>query len=545
MSQTGEVMKKIKARIESIYKCPYAESVMVLLVLGIGIFIRAYHFGTTPIGIHQDEAMGAVDAKALLDYGTDRFGMRYPVHFTAWGNSQMSVLLSYCMIPFIKLFGFSISTIRMPLLIISCIGLFAIYMLGKKAGGIKVGIAFLLLMVVCPWHYMQSRWSIDCNMFPHMFLFGVCFLLAGLRKKAYLYMSMVFFALCSYCYGIANYSVPLFLAFMAAFLFWQGKVKWKEITLCFIIYFVVALPEFLTMLINMFGVESIETPFFTIPYFRESERANDILFMNFSWKQLWINIQRTIAVVWCKGDTSVVNAIESVGPIYNVTVVFFVIGFGVLIGKCKEKNTLEKRIPYIAIFAWFIMGIWVGIATNGVTIHRINIIFYPVMMIAGIGIVWCIEKCRLLIVPIAGVYTFLALIFAVKYFGEWANISRIYYYETYLNALEYAETLNCDYYYITPDPQGIGENKVGEILTLFSHEIDALYYQGRSNVQNGEELLPFEDRYRFEDVTAQIVNANTGKDVVYVVQAEELSLFSEEEYTIDSFYDIYYVIEKR
>ena len=58
--------------------------IVVILLFG-GIFIRAFHFGISPVGIHQDEAMAAVDALALSKYGTDRFGMPYPVHFTAWG----------------------------------------------------------------------------------------------------------------------------------------------------------------------------------------------------------------------------------------------------------------------------------------------------------------------------------------------------------------------------------------------------------------------------------------------------------------------------
>ena len=89
------------------WKDPKVEIALVALLLLGGIFIRAYHFGMIPIGVHQDEAMAAVDAKALADYGTDRFGMRYPVHFTAWIGGQMSVLLSYCMVPFIKILGFS------------------------------------------------------------------------------------------------------------------------------------------------------------------------------------------------------------------------------------------------------------------------------------------------------------------------------------------------------------------------------------------------------------------------------------------------------
>lgn len=73
----------------------------ILMLLALGL--RLWQFGSVPGGFNQDGAMGAVDAKALADYGTDRFGMKWPVHFTVWGYSQMSVLLSYLMIPFIKI----------------------------------------------------------------------------------------------------------------------------------------------------------------------------------------------------------------------------------------------------------------------------------------------------------------------------------------------------------------------------------------------------------------------------------------------------------
>lgn len=142
------------------------ELLLVALLLLAAIVIRAYHFGAPPIGVHQDEAMAAVDAKALADYGTDRYGMRYPVHFTAWRTSQMSVLLSYCMIPFIKLLGFSTVSTRLPMLVISCLGLLALYLFGRQLAGKWTGMIVLILGTISPWHYMQSRWSFDCNLFP-------------------------------------------------------------------------------------------------------------------------------------------------------------------------------------------------------------------------------------------------------------------------------------------------------------------------------------------------------------------------------------------
>lgn len=71
-------------------------------ILALAVILRCIRFATVPDGINQDEAMGAVDAWALSKYGTDRYGTFLPVHFTAWRYSQMSVLLAYCMVPFIK-----------------------------------------------------------------------------------------------------------------------------------------------------------------------------------------------------------------------------------------------------------------------------------------------------------------------------------------------------------------------------------------------------------------------------------------------------------
>ena len=91
-------------------------------ILLFAVIVRCIGFGFIPGGINQDEAMGAMDAWALSLYGTDRYGVRFPVHFGAWQIGQMSVLLAYCMIPFIKLLGFNIMAVRLPSLFISCIG---------------------------------------------------------------------------------------------------------------------------------------------------------------------------------------------------------------------------------------------------------------------------------------------------------------------------------------------------------------------------------------------------------------------------------------
>ena len=542
-TQTITGNKRIKALLES----RKTEIFLVAVILLAAIFVRAYHFGAPPIGVHQDEAMAAVDAKALAEYGTDRYGMRYPVHFTAWISGQMSVLLSYCMIPFIKILGFSTVSIRLPMLIASCVGLLALYFFGRQLAGKWAGLIVLILGTISPWHYMQSRWSFDCNLFPHVFLIAVIFLIAGFRKKPFLYVSMIFFGLCSYAYGIADYSVPVFLLFIGIYLLRQQVVNWKELTVCIVLYVVIVLPEFLSMLLTVLGKPGIETPLFTIPTFLSSNRGNDILFANFSWQQLWDNIVATITTTWWSGDKSSTNTMVKFGPIYYVTDLFFIIGMISIIMKIRKMEK-TKRYPYVVLLGWLGMSLWAGIITKNVTINRINIIFYPVIVISGIGITWCIRKIHLLCVPIAAMYGALALLMAQMYFGSWAEISRTYYYDPYLQALEYAKTIDCDKYYIYPDPQGIDAGaRLGEILTMYTHQIDAHYYQGISNVQDGEELLPYQERYHYEYATAEIIAENeaSGERVVYIVGPGEVDLFDTEKYEITSIYNRFYVVEER
>ncbi|MGL6041193.1 MAG: hypothetical protein ACRC01_08330, partial [Deefgea sp.] len=153
-----------------------AQRMCFYLILLLGLTVRIWDFGAIPAGFNQDGAMAAVDAKALADYGTDRFGMKWPVHFTAWGYGQMSVLLSYMMVPFIEFFGFGVISARIPVLILSVCGMLAAYGFVRNTFDRVTALIVFFLIAINPWHIMQSRWALDCNLFPHFFIIGCYFL---------------------------------------------------------------------------------------------------------------------------------------------------------------------------------------------------------------------------------------------------------------------------------------------------------------------------------------------------------------------------------
>ena len=119
--------------------------IVFLFAILLAILVRTYLFGVVPGGMNQDGAMAAVDAKALADYGTDRFGMKYPVHLTAWGFGQMSALLSYLMVPAIRIWGLSVFSARLPMLLVSLASLGLMYLFVKDSAGERLAFVVFLL----------------------------------------------------------------------------------------------------------------------------------------------------------------------------------------------------------------------------------------------------------------------------------------------------------------------------------------------------------------------------------------------------------------
>lgn len=501
------------------------------LILLLGIAVRIFRFGQIPCGINQDEAMAAMDAKALLSYGTDRLGMKLPVHFTAWGWAQMSVLLSYLMVPCIALFGFTTVAVRLPMLLISIAGMVFFYLLVKEILGEKTALLLFFLTAINPWHILQSRWSLDCNLFPHLFVIGAYLLLTGIKKRSRLFLSMVFFGLCLYCYGVSVYSVPLFLFVLALYLWRTGQVPLYQIFLAGVLFGLVALPELLTMFLNLVGLPSIETPLFTIPYFSGTVRSKDILLTSFSIRQLFINLFYTLKAALLQTPDLFHNTIPAFGTMYHFSILFLPFGIYRLFTSFKKETDasadLTVRTSLLLLAAWFFMGVWVGLITKEVNVNRINIIHYPCILLTALGILTAAERFPKLYRPVLTVFGLLFLLFIGTYFTSYAAQSREEYHEDYLEAMRAADSLPIDYLYISTDehPQTM------EILLQYALQTDALYYQQKTCLNNGKEYLPYSERYRFCYLAGDTLDWEQPR-TAYLVTEQEWQHLNDTLYTI-------------
>lgn len=509
--------------------------ILFILAVFTAMFIRIWKFGQVPGGFNQDGAMAAVDAKALAEYGTDRFGMRFPVHLTAWGIGQMSALLSYLMIPFIKVFGLVPWAVRLPSLLLSFAGLACLYGFARDVFGKEVGLLVFWFGAINPWHILQSRWALDCNLYAHFFLFGVFFLNRAVekeRRRGYLCLSMVMFGLCMYCYGISIYTMPVFLIAACVYLLAVKKISYADALLSAAVWLFVAWPFIAVMAINFFRWETVETPFFTLPFFPESVRSNDILFFSSNkLSQLVENFKSLLGITIMQKKDLPWNDVRNFGTMYLFSMPFAVLGLGGLFYEFRKK----AGAVLLAIFLG--TGVWCGLTTNAVNVNRLNIIYYPIIVLAGIGIY---DVLRMISLPrlkyaVAAAYGVMFLLFAREYFTGFAVDVSAQFEENLGDALSFLKESGAEKIYITAT-----NRKVSEILTLFWCDIDAEYFQG---VRTPEGQLPYSEKYQFHEPGELTVD--TAENADYLIVPGELELFDDSLYIWEQFGGYYVVTKKR
>lgn len=518
---------------------PKTYGILLTVIALFGIGIRLWQFGIVPGGFNQDGAMAAVDGKALAEYGTDRFGTFMPAHLYAWGYGQMSSLLSYMIALFTKLFGFSPIIARLPLLIASVFGGVFFYLFMQDSFGKNTALVAAFFVAINPWHIMQSRWALDCNLLPHFFMGGLYFLNRGLMgKKIHIYISMIFFALCMYCYGIAIYTIPPFLLAICIYYAVKKKIGLKDILVSAGIYFLIAWPFILTMMVNYFGWETISLPFVTIQLFSGSVRAGDILlFSDNIPQQFFDNIKAMLNTTILQKKDLPWNDIAGYGTMYIFSIPFMVAGIAEFV---RTKGDAHKSLALFALLT----GVWAGLLTNNVNVNRINIVYYGMMMFIVLGIVFVMRYVKS--VKIAGViaYSLAGVLFISTYFGTYADSIKNQFYYGFVEALEKAKEADTELLYITADMQGEGYKQVSEIMTLFYDQTDAVYFQGKTNTSNGKTYLPYGERFHYLSMDDQVVEESRNLDVAYVVLDSDVSLFNAEEYDIDQYGRFCAVIKK-
>ena len=437
----------IITRKEIAMKIKNKKVILFWICIIVGIAVRIYQFPVAINELNTDEIMTIINAKAIADTGKDMGGISFPVYLHGWGGQ--SVVLLYLMALSIKILGYTLFAIRLPMLLVSILALFVFYDLCKKiCKNQNIALIALGLVAICPWQILQSIWALDCNMFPHFLLFAMDLLYTGIdqQKRSKLYLSMILFAVCLYCYGVAIYFVPIFLLVFSIYLLKIKRIKLKEILISAVIFLVFSMPIITMFAINVLHIDkSIQIGMITIPYYESLQRTKDMLFFSPEpMHQLTNNLLSTAWVVFAQTDGAEWNSSKLFGTTYHITMLFAIIGIVTLV---KRSIKYKENIHSVMILLWIGVSLLTGFLVNQANINRLNTIWYVLLISAAFGIYAIYEKIKYkktYITFMSVLYTALFIIFAVYFHSNYVQVvaqsgcfSRGFYQSlNYANALE-------------------------------------------------------------------------------------------------------------
>lgn len=458
-------------------------------------------------------------------------GNKLPAFLVAWGGGQ-NALLSYLMIPFIKVLGLNLLSVRLPMAILGCISLVIMYLLLRKISNNKLAIIGLAFFAICPWHIMKSRWGLESNLFPDLILIFTYLLIKGIedKNKILYYLSFAIAGISAYSYGTSYYFLPVFLIPLLIILIKNKKVTIKQAIISISIVAIVSLPIILYVIINTFGLEQINLPFVTIPKLEVNRyKVLTSMFSGNFFSSSKSNFIQSMKVLITQSDGLPWNNIEPYGITYLFSTLFTIIG---LVHSFKKNKIVE--IKYNFIFnLWFIVGIILTFICEP-NINRLNIIMIPIIYYTIVGIYIATSKIRKLTIPILIIYIISFGLFIYKYSHQDCNE-----YGTFegdlQEVIEYVDKINDKKIYITDKIQ--------------SNYIHVLFYT-QYGTMDFIKTVVYEDPYaEFKNVKSfgkyyidNIEELELKEGNVYVIKNEDIDKFDLENHKIKEF-KRYVVIE--
>jgi len=226
-------------------------NLLLLIILFIGCFLRFYRLGEVPLGFHKDEAFLGYNSYSILKTGKDMNGNFLPLHLQSFLYSPAGY--SYFTIPFITLFGLSVSSVRFASAFFGTATIFVTFLLVKKIFEKNtyseiVALLSAFLIAISPWNINLSRTATESVLVVFFIALGTyLFLLFGQNKKFYLLLTaFVCFFITIFIYQAPRSFLPFYVP--SLFLYLKGFKGIKSLKHAIYLYLLtIILPLFLIL----------------------------------------------------------------------------------------------------------------------------------------------------------------------------------------------------------------------------------------------------------------------------------------------------------
>lgn len=405
----------LKGEESVIKKRIYAKWCCYFFILFGFCITRFWRLTTLPAGIHIDEAGTAYNGWCIANYGVDRFLKSWPIYFKNFDGGQ-SALYTYLCAVCIRLFGFSVWSIRLPAVFSSFLTLIFGMKMTEKVFPSNACIPYVAggLIVICPYFIMASRFGLDCNLalgFSTLFLYlFICAVENG--RTLYYILAGIAGGILLYTYALTYIFVPIFLFFSFFYLLWTKKLNFRNWLIMAIPFGILAFPLILVQIIHILDLEETRLWIFTLTKM-ERYRASEI--GGFQWEHF---VQALTSIF--TSDSLAYNTVPGGYALYGISIALFVLG--VCSAVAKLLISLQRRQYHALCFPvfWIISILYFEshIDTNA---NKLNAVFFMVVLMIVEGMrVLCSVRGRLhYILPglLGAVYLLCFLHFGSYYYG--------------------------------------------------------------------------------------------------------------------------------
>ena len=498
----------------------------------MGILVRVSFFWDVPNGLNQDEASIAYDTYADLTYGMDRNGFHNPVYSVAWGSGHSSLYITLSK-PFIALFGLNLVTARIVNVLFGCFALFAFYGILKHMNGRRFALLGLFLFAITPWHIMFSRWGLECNLFPNVFLIATYFLVRGFDKQAFYPLSTAIYGLSLYAYGTSYMVVPVFLVLMAIYLLVYKKMSVKMLLLSIGSFIVVAVPIGIFMIINSFGLPSLDLGWISFPKLVNGRYNSTVTVLQGNVLQnIWTNLKQAWHLLVYQDDGLIWNAIPGFGTYYLFSVPFMLLGLLRLILRMVRGKGFRPE----AVIAASVLCALVLSSMSTLNINRANFLLIPVVYCVISGIMFVIDNMKYSAVTLVAVYLGAFLAFSGYYFTAYQKQIGPAFFEGAGEAILYAGDQTDGTVYLS------GDINAPYIIAMFYEKTDPQEFLDTVDYLNPDSECRFVSS--FGRYVTGIPKRPVSNSAAYVASESEISRFSDEHFDKTKFGYYYAVVPK-
>ncbi|HCC84082.1 MAG TPA: hypothetical protein DEP87_00120 [Candidatus Pacebacteria bacterium] len=401
---------------------------LFLVIMGLAIWLRFSQLTQIPPAPYWEEVALGYDAYSLAQTGKDHHGHAWPVAaFESFGDWKPSGYFYAAMVS-LKLFGFSLWSIRFPATVAGVIFVSLMGLSGWLAwrfwqiGSRQLWLFLLALAAICPWAIIFSRAAWEVMLATSLFLAAlICFwwsIMSWSKKSNQVFfasgLSLIFAILSMYTYHALRLITPLMFGWTLSWWFWQSDKKafwqtWQRQKIPTIIFGTLALVITIGLLSPI--LQNLTSPIIRQRFAETSilnsiepilasntakAEAGNTLLARLIYHRYWYQLQLIVTqylkhlnldFLFIHGDVNPRHSVQFFGQLYYLDAIFIVLGAGVLWK--KHRNWA------IYLGGWWLIATLPAALTTAAPHALRSLAALPVWLwLTACGVNWLTQKWR-------------------------------------------------------------------------------------------------------------------------------------------------------